>query len=69
MVTPSLRHRTSTVSQARASALAALDVVQLTPETICDTLGVLLKYQDDIARLTAGETARLLDEARARAAA
>jgi len=52
-----------------ASALAALDVVQLTPDTIRDTLGVLLKYQDDIARLTAGETARLLDEARARAAA
>ena len=52
-----------------ASALAALDVVQLTPDTIRDTLGVLLKDQDDIARLTAGETARLLDEARARAAA
>ena len=52
-----------------ASALAALDVVELTPEAIRDTLGVLLKYQDDIARLTTGETGRLLDEARARAAA
>lgn len=52
-----------------ASALAALDVVELTPETIRDTLGVLLKYQDDIARLTTGETARLIGEARAKAAA
>jgi len=52
-----------------ASALAALDVVELTPETIRDSLGVLLKYQDDIARLTTGETARLIREARAKAAA
>jgi len=52
-----------------ASALSALDVVELTPDAIRDSLGVLLKYQDDIARLTTGETARLLDEARARAAA
>ena len=52
-----------------ASALSALDVVELTPDAIRDSLGVLLKFQDDIARLTTGETARLLDEARARAAA
>jgi len=32
-----------------------------------DTLGVLLKYQDDIAKLRAGDTAKLLDELRARA--
>jgi hypothetical protein len=29
-----------------------------------DTLGVLLKYQDDIARLQGGEALRLLDELR-----
>ncbi|MBL9010487.1 MAG: MoxR family ATPase [Alphaproteobacteria bacterium] len=52
-----------------AAALAALDTVELTPETVRDTIGVLLKYQDDIARLTTGETARLIDEARAKAAA
>ena len=33
-----------------ASALAELDVVALDPATVSDTLGVLLKYQDDIAR-------------------
>ena len=51
-----------------AAALAALDTVELTPEAVRDTIGVLLKYQDDIARLTTGETARLIDEARAKAA-
>ncbi|MCC6920924.1 MAG: MoxR family ATPase [Alphaproteobacteria bacterium] len=52
-----------------AAALAALDAVELTPEVIRDSIGVLLKYQDDIATLTSGETARLIDEARMRAAA
>jgi MoxR-like ATPase len=52
-----------------AAALAALDTIALTPEAIRDSIGVLLKYQDDIARLTTGETARLIDEARMRAAA
>ena len=33
-----------------ASALAELDVVALDPATVSDTLGVLLKYQDDIAK-------------------
>ena len=32
-------------------ALTALDVVELSPQNVSDTLGVLLKYQDDIARL------------------
>lgn len=32
-------------------ALTALDVIELSPQNIADTLGVLLKYQDDIARL------------------
>jgi len=31
---------------------------------IQDTLGVLLKYQDDIARMQGGEAARILDEVR-----
>lgn len=32
-------------------ALTALDVIELSPQNIADTLGVLLKYQDDIVRL------------------
>jgi len=52
-----------------AAALAALDTLELTPDVIRDSIGVLLKYQDDIAKLTSGETARLIDEARMRAAA
>ena len=34
-----------------AAALTELDVVALDPATVSDTLGVLLKYQDDIARI------------------
>ncbi|HHH89398.1 MAG TPA: MoxR family ATPase [Aliiroseovarius sp.] len=48
-----------------AKCLLALDTVELSPDTIADTLGAILKYQDDIARLTGSEAARLLDEARA----
>ena len=48
-----------------ANCLLALDVVNLSPETIADTLGALLKYQDDIARLQGSEAKRLLDQARA----
>jgi MoxR-like ATPase len=47
------------------SALAELDVVALDPATVSDTLGVLLKYQDDIARLDGGKVKALLDDARA----
>jgi len=43
-------------------ALMALDARVLDPGLIQHTLGVLLKYQDDIARLQGGEAARLLDE-------
>jgi hypothetical protein len=43
------------------SALHELDAVTLDPRTVNDTLGVLLKYQDDIARLEGSESARLLD--------
>lgn len=48
-----------------ASALTELDRLALDPETISDTIGVLLKYQDDIARIATGEGRRLLDEVRA----
>ena len=41
-------------------ALMELNAVVLDPELIQQTLGVLLKYQDDIARLQGGEAARLL---------
>lgn len=41
-------------------ALLALDRLTLDPQTIDDTLGVLLKYQDDIARVRGPEAARLL---------
>ncbi len=48
-----------------ASALAELDVVALDPATVSDTLGVLLKYQDDIARLDGSKVKALLDEVKA----
>src|SRR5271167_3003183 len=50
-------------------ALMQLDVLELSPQAINDTLGVLLKYQDDIARLQGSEAARLLDQVKAEAAA
>jgi MoxR-like ATPase len=45
-----------------AGALTELDVVALDPATVSDTLGALLKYQDDIARLDGGKVKALLDE-------
>ena len=48
-----------------ASALSELDVVALDPATVSDTLGVLLKYQDDIARIEGTKAKELLDEVRA----
>jgi MoxR-like ATPase len=48
-----------------ASALSELDVVALDPATVSDTLGVLLKYQDDIARIEGSKAKALLDEVRA----
>jgi hypothetical protein len=42
----------------------ALDAVALSPEVITDTLGAILKYQDDIARIAGAETTRLLEETR-----
>jgi len=48
-----------------ATALSELDVVALDPATVSDTLGVLLKYQDDIARLEGTKAKELIDEVRA----
>ena len=45
-----------------AGALSELDVVALDPATVSDTLGALLKYQDDIARLDGSKVKTLLDE-------
>ena len=49
------------------NALVALNAMRLDPATVHDTLGVLLKYQDDIARMGGGDTAKILDELKARA--
>ncbi|MGX0977279.1 MoxR-like ATPase [Roseovarius sp. MBR-51] len=48
-----------------AKCLLALDVISLSPEVIADTLGAILKYQDDISKLQGSEAKRLLDEVRA----
>ncbi len=45
-----------------ATALNELDTVALDPAIVSDTLGVLLKYQDDIARLEGGKIKELLDQ-------
>ena len=45
-----------------AKCLLALDVIALSPEVISDTLGAILKYQDDIQKLQGSEAKRLLDE-------
>ncbi|MEP9370274.1 MoxR family ATPase [Xanthobacter sp. VNH20] len=47
-----------------ASALVELDAAALDPAIVGDTLGVLLKYQDDIARTDAGRIERLIAETR-----
>ncbi|MEK9881099.1 MAG: MoxR family ATPase, partial [Paracoccaceae bacterium] len=47
-----------------AKCLLALDVISLSPQVISDTLGAILKYQDDIAKLQGSEAKRILDEAR-----
>lgn len=48
-----------------AKCLLALDATTLSPEVIADTLGAVLKYQDDIAKLKGSEAARILEQARA----
>jgi MoxR-like ATPase len=50
-----------------ATALTELDAVALDPATVDDTLGVLLKYQDDIARISGSRARAILDAARAEA--
>ena len=52
-----------------AHALSQLDVLALTPEAINDTLGVLLKYQDDIAKIQGSEAERLLTQVKTELAA
>jgi MoxR-like ATPase len=48
-----------------AGALAELDAVALDPATVSDTLGALLKYQDDIARIEGSKAKEILDVVRA----
>ena len=52
-----------------AHALSQLDVLALTPEAINDTLGVLLKYQDDIAKIQGSKAQRLLTQVKQELAA
>ena len=52
-----------------SKALVALDKLALDPQTVNDTLGTLLKYQDDIGRIKGSEAERLLAEVRAEVAA
>ena len=50
-----------------AQALTALDTVSLSPEAVQSTLGVLLKYQDDLAKIRGGEVDRLVAAAKSAA--
>ena len=52
-----------------SKALVALGRMTLDPQTVNDTLGTLLKYQDDITRVRGSEAERLLAEVRAELAA
>ena len=47
-----------------AKCLVALDVVALSPDVITDTIGAVLKYQDDIAKITGGPATRILEQIR-----
>ena len=46
----------------RAQALVELNCVALDPQTVDSTMGVLLKYQDDISRIQGSEAGKILDE-------
>ena len=48
-----------------AEALLTLDRIALDPHTVADTLGVLLKYQDDVGAITREVAARLVAEVQA----
>ena len=50
-------------------SLLLLDATTLDPQTVSDTLGALLKYQDDLARLPREAVAALVEEARSGVAA
>jgi MoxR-like ATPase len=50
-----------------AKCLVALDAMALDPAVVSDTLGALLKYQDDIARFQGAEATRILEQVRAAA--
>ena len=52
-----------------AQALMELDTVALDPAIVSDTLGVLLKYQDDIQRMQSSEIRKLLEDVRTELAA
>ncbi len=52
-----------------ASALHQLDIIELTPEAMDNTLGVLLKYQDDIVKVRGSEAAKMLDQVKSEIAA
>ena len=47
-----------------AKCLLSLDCISLSPEVIADTLGAILKYQDDISKLQGSEAKRILGDAR-----
>jgi len=49
------------------NALVALNAMSLAPENVRDTLGVLLKHRDDIAKMQGGDASRLLGELQAMA--
>ena len=48
-----------------ATALTELDAIALDPALVTDTLGVLLKYQDDIARIQGSKAQEIIDEVQA----
>ncbi|MBJ3762229.1 MoxR family ATPase [Maribius pontilimi] len=47
-----------------AKCLLALDILELSPQVIADTLGAILKYQDDIQKLQGSEATRILEKVR-----
>ncbi|SHE67506.1 MoxR-like ATPase [Litoreibacter ascidiaceicola] len=47
-----------------AKCLLALDVIAMSPEVIADTLGAILKYQDDIQKIQGAEAKRILEDLR-----
>ena len=51
------------------NALVQLDKIDLDPETVNSSLGVLLKYQDDIEKIRGSEAAAILEQVKAELAA